>query len=150
MYLNLILMQIPVRIYEGFGSHYSLKGQCHELDIFLWRSKHFNQYFLFMRRWFSRSFKSIIINFLFASLKLLTNFENAFWNPLQNSLICDWSMMPTCHWLQGKCARINLSQAAFDMNLQNQRGLPVSTISVKIAALESLKRVIGRIFKISK
>ncbi len=32
------------------------------------------------------------INFLFAPLKLPTNFENACWNPPQNSLHCDWSM----------------------------------------------------------
>ncbi len=73
---------------------FMLKGQCHEMD---WRSKHFNQYFLCMRWWFLRSYKSFplpytIINFLFASLKLLTNFENAYWNHPQNSLLCDWSM----------------------------------------------------------
>ncbi len=33
-----------------------------------------------------------IINFLFASFKLLTDFENAYWNPPQNFLLCDWSM----------------------------------------------------------
>ncbi len=40
---------------------------------------------------------STIINFLFASLKLLTNFENAYWNPPQNSLLCDWSMFSTAY-----------------------------------------------------
>ncbi len=65
--------------------------------IFFWRFKHFNQYFLSMRWWFLRSFKSFslpytIINFLFASLKILTNFENAYCNPPQNFLLCDWSM----------------------------------------------------------
>jgi hypothetical protein len=83
-------------------------------------STNFDQYFLCMRWWFSRSFKSFslpykIINFLFASLKLLTNFANAYWNLPQNLLLCDWSMLsivPTSPWLQGKCARINLSQAA--------------------------------------
>jgi hypothetical protein len=44
-----------------------------------------------------RSFKSFslpytIINFLFASLKLLTNFKNAYWNPPKNFLLCNWSM----------------------------------------------------------
>ncbi len=34
-----------------------LKGQCHKMDLFL-RSKHFYLYFLCMRWWFSRSFKS--------------------------------------------------------------------------------------------
>jgi hypothetical protein len=46
-----------------------------------------------------------IINFLFASLKFLTNFENAYWNPPQNSFSLN-------RWMQGKCARIILSQAA--------------------------------------
>jgi hypothetical protein len=29
---------------------------------------------------------------LFASLKLLTNFENAYRHPPHNSLLCDWSL----------------------------------------------------------
>jgi hypothetical protein len=49
-----------------------------------------------MRGWFSRSFKSFslpyaIISFLFSPLKS-HNFENAYRNPPQNSLLCDWSM----------------------------------------------------------
>ncbi len=67
--------------------------------------------FLNQQQMFSRSFKSFpppytIINFLFVSSKLLTHFE--YWNPPQNSLLCDWSMfpVPTSHWLQGKCARL--------------------------------------------
>ena len=68
-----------------------LWGQCHEMDIFCWRYKHFNQYFLCMRWRFSRSFRSFslpytIINFLLASLKLLTNFENDYRTPPQNFL----------------------------------------------------------------
>ncbi len=53
-------------------------------DGYFLRSKHFNQYFLCMCWWFWRSFNSFsllpytIIYFLFASLKLLTNFENAY------------------------------------------------------------------------
>jgi len=31
-------------------------------------------------------------NFLFASFKRLTNFEHAYWNHPQNSILCDWSM----------------------------------------------------------
>ncbi len=66
------------------------------MDIFL-TSKHFTKYFLCMRWWFSRSFKSCslpytVINFLSASLKLLNNFDNAYWNPPQNSLLCGWSL----------------------------------------------------------
>ncbi len=36
---------------------HSLKGQCHEMDIF-WRFKHFTHYFLCKLWWFSRSLKS--------------------------------------------------------------------------------------------
>jgi hypothetical protein len=57
----------------------------------------------------------------------------------------------TSHWLQGKCARKNnLSGEASSFVLKNHRRLPVGIFSVKIAALGSLKRVTGRIFKISK
>jgi hypothetical protein len=45
--------------------------------------------------------------------------------------------------------RKNLSQVASGMILQNYWRLPVSIFSVKIAALRSLKRVTGMIFKIS-
>jgi hypothetical protein len=38
------------------------------------------------------------------------------------------------HWLPGKWTRINLSQAASGMILQNHRRLPVSIFIVKIAA----------------
>ncbi len=54
-----------------------------------------------------------VINFLFASLKLLTNFENAYWNPPQSSLLCDWSMFSSSHL--SLAARINVSPAASGM-----------------------------------
>jgi hypothetical protein len=41
------------------------------------------------------------------------------------------SLMPTSHWLQGKCVRINLSQGGFGVILQNHRRLPESIFSVK-------------------
>ncbi len=85
-----------------------LKEQCHEMVIFV------NQYFLCMRCWLSMSFKSFslpytLINFLFASLKLLTYFENAYLNPPQNSLLCDWSMFSSA----------DLSLAAEKMRLES-------------------------------
>ncbi len=42
------------------------------------------------------------ISFLFVSLKLLTNFENAYWNPLRIpfSVIDRCSLVSTSHWLQ--------------------------------------------------
>ncbi len=132
-----------------------------EMDIF-WRSYHFNQYrqhFLCMRWWFSRSYKSLtytIINFLFSFLKLLLILkmlpEALLKIPL--SVIGQCSLVPTSHWLQGKCVRIYLSKAASGkasgMNLQNQRRLPVCIFSVKITALGSLKRVTGRCSKLVK
>ncbi len=64
----------------------------------------------------------------------------------QNSLLCDWSMFSNADLMQKNF----LSQAASGMISQNQGRLPVSIISDKIAALGSLKRVTGRISKISK
>ncbi len=46
--------------------------------------------------------------------------------------------------------RINLLPAVSGVIFQNHRRLPVISFSVKIAALGSLKRITGRIFKISK
>jgi hypothetical protein len=60
------------------------------------------------------------------------------------------SLVPTSHWLQEKCERIDMSQAASNIILHNHRWLPVSIFSVKTAVVGSLKPVIGRIFKISK
>jgi hypothetical protein len=59
-------------------------------------------------------------------------------------------LVPTSHWQQGKCARINLLQAASGMILQNHMRLPVSMFSVKIAALGSLFGLLERLFKIIK
>ena len=66
------------------------------------------------------------------------------------SVIGRCSLVSASHCLQGKCARINLSQAASGMILQNHKRLPVSIFSVKIVALGSLKGVTERIFKLSK
>ncbi len=136
-----------------FEKRSNLKGQSHKMD------KHCNQYFLCMRWLFSRSFKSFllpytIINFylfLWKYLLILKMLTETLLR-ISFSVIGRCSLVPTSqsHWLQGKCARINLSPAAFGIILQNHRWLPVSIFSVKIAALWSLKRVTGRIFKISK
>jgi hypothetical protein len=81
---------------NGYGAEKShrnlnlaLKGTVSRDEYFFWRSKHFIQYFMCLRWWVSRSFKSfslpyIIINFLFASLKLLTNFEAGCSKDFQN------------------------------------------------------------------
>jgi hypothetical protein len=44
-----------------------------------------------------------------------------------------------CDRLQGKCTRINLSQSASGMILQNHRRLPVNIFSVEIPASGFLK-----------
>jgi hypothetical protein len=44
-------------------------------------------------------------------------------------------LAPISHWLQGKCASINFSQAASGMILQNQRQFFVSIFRVKIAPI---------------
>ncbi len=62
-----------------------------------------------------------IINFVFASLKLLTNFENAYWNPSQNSLLLADVLSADLLLAAGKkCVRVNLSQAASCKHFQCQ------------------------------
>jgi hypothetical protein len=57
--------------------------------------------------------------------------------------VISWRMLegvvPTSLWLQVKYARINLSQAASGMILQNHRRLTVSIFSVKKAAVKRVK-----------
>jgi hypothetical protein len=60
-------------------------------------------YALMVVKVFQKLFTTIV-DFLFASLKLLTNFENAYWNPPQNFLLCDRSMFS--HWLQGNAQEL--------------------------------------------
>ncbi len=81
-----------------------------------------------------------------ASLKLLTILKMLIETLLKIpfSGIGQCSPVPTSHWLQEICARINLPQAASGMILQSHRSLPVFIFSVKITALVSLKWVTGR------
>jgi hypothetical protein len=78
-------------------------------------------------------------------------FSKAFYCPIQLSTFYFllWKITETFLRIPfsviGRC-----SQAASGMIFQNHRRLPVSTFSVKIDALGSLKRITGRIFKISK
>ncbi len=48
---------------------------------------------------------------------------------------------------KGQCHEMDI---LFNIFTESQAGFPVNIFSVKIAALGSLKRVTGRIFKISK
>ncbi len=132
-----------------------LKGTVSQEEHFFWRSEHFNQNFLCMRWLFLRCFRRFslpytMINFICASLRLLTNYETETLLRIFFSLIGRCSLVPTSHWLQEKCTRIHLSLAAFGMILHNHRRLPVSIFSVKIGALGSLKRVTWRVSKISE
>ncbi len=65
------------------------------------------------------------------------------------SVIGRCSLVPNSHWLQGKCAKINLSQAASGLTLQNHWRLPVSIFSVKMAGSGSEVGYFKN-FKISK
>jgi hypothetical protein len=59
------------------------------------------------------------------------------------------SPVPTSHSLLGKCARMR-KKCGFQYDFTESQRLSVSIFGVKITALGSLKRVTGRIFKISK
>ncbi len=133
-----------------------LRGHCHEMDFFEGLNK-----------WISTvcicadGFQSLSKAFHYP-IQLLT-FYLLPWNYLlilkmltetllriSSSVIGRCSLVPSSHWLQGKCTRFILSLAAFGIILQNRKRLPVGIFSVKNAALVSLKRVTGRIFKIGK
>ncbi len=60
------------------------------------------------------------------------------------------SLVPTSHWLQGNCAKINFVTGGFPFYFTESQTTSCMFFSVKIAAFGSLKRVTRRIFKISK
>ncbi len=75
-----------------------------------------------------------IINFLFASWNYLLIFKmltkTLLRNPLSVTGPC--SLVPTSHWLQGKCTRLNFSQAASGMYISFQKNvMSVSTFFFK-------------------
>jgi hypothetical protein len=81
------------------------------------------------------------INFVFASLKLL-DFENAFWNPTQYSLLCDWSMFSSTDLslAEVKCARNNLSQAASGMISQSASSKHFQRQNCRFRVFEEVSR----------
>jgi hypothetical protein len=89
-------------------------------------------------------------HFVFTFLKLVTNSGNAYWNPLHIIL---FSVIGRCfpvsapHWLQGKCVKFSLSQAA---SVLYRWRFPVCVFRVKIDSLGPLKRVTESIFEIIK
>jgi hypothetical protein len=58
------------------------------------------------------------------------------------------SLVPTSHWQQGKCARINTSQAASGMILQSHRRLPTRILGVKKSPLQGLLSGLLEVFQI--
>ncbi len=90
-----------------------------------------------------------IINFLFASLKLLTNSENSYCNPPQNSLLCDVvdvsSIDPSL--AAGKMCQNLLDPGSFGKILQDLIRHPVCNLRVNLG---SRKRVTERMIKIRK
>jgi len=130
----------PLNIWQ---TQFCISDACPSLNdsvtrwIFCWRSKHFNQYFLLLFTW-------LLWNYLLI-LRMIT--ETLLTIPF--SITDIWSLVLTSCWLKGKCVRNNLSQTVSSTILQNNRRLPLSIFSVKIASLGSLQqRVTGRIFKI--
>ncbi len=71
----------PVTNSSQLSEVWPLKGQCHEIDRYFFEGlKNFNQYFhalMVFKVLKKLSLPYTIIKFLFASLQLLTNFENA-------------------------------------------------------------------------
>ncbi len=127
------------------------KGQFHD-------TKTFNQYFLCMHWWFSRSFKSLSLLY---PLKYLT-FYLLFWNYLlilkmfiETLLIIPFSVIGRCstvstpHWLQGKCAGLICHRRLPRFDFTESQAASCMHFQCQIASLGSLKRVTERIFKIS-
>ncbi len=94
-----------------------------------------------------------IISLLFASLKLLTNFENSYWNPPQNSLLCDWSMLSSTDLslalAAGKMCKNQPVPCGYRYDFTESQAASFKHFQCPNHALGSLKQVTGRIFKIS-
>ncbi len=117
--LVLILHRSASNAWHSAVMHLTLKGQCHEI---FWRSKHFNQYSCVCSVGFQGLSKAFYYPIqLSASLKLLTNFENNYWNPPQNSLLCDWSMFSgaSCKHFQCQNHRFRIFKAGSWKDFQN-------------------------------
>jgi hypothetical protein len=67
----------------------------------------------------------LLFNFLFASFKLLTNFEKAY--PPQNSRFCDWSMFSSA------CCRQNAQELTY------HRRLPIDFKESQVASCKHLQ-----------
>ncbi len=120
-----------------------LKGLCHHMDNFF-RSIKLKQYFLYMRQWFLNFLVRILrkilkTKILIASMKTLTNSETCTISRIKILLRLTISVIgqfsPRYHLL--------LDRGKVGLNTHVTGGFLNATAS-------SLKRVTGRIFKISK
>ncbi len=131
------------------GPYVFLKGQCHEMYIFVEGLNILISTFCVCADGFQGLSKALhysiqLLTFNFLLWKYFSEFENAYWNPPQNSLLCDWSVFSSADLSMAaeKMRRIILSQAVSGMILQNHRLLPICIFIVQIALnLGSLKRV---------
>jgi hypothetical protein len=126
------------KLFDMKKSKIFFKEQCHEINFF----ESLNTF----------SLPFTIINFYLLLWNYLLNLKMLTKTLLKIpfSVIDRCFPVSTSHRLPGKCARINMSQAASGMILQNHRWLPACIFSVKIAAVGCLKRVTESIFKICK
>ncbi len=106
----------------------SLKRQCHKMNIFVIDLNILISTFCVCAVGFQSLIKAFqyhiqILTFylLLRNLLLILKMRTETFLSIPLSVICRCSLKPSSHWLKGKCARINLSQAASSLVLQNDR-----------------------------
>ena len=131
-----------------------IKGQCHEIIFFEGLNILFFTFcvcadgFQGLSNYFHYPIQLLTLQLLLWNCLLILKVPTETLLKIPFPVIGRCPLVPTSHWLQGKCARINFSHAASGMILQNHRRLPVYIYIYKIATLGSLKRVTESIFKI--
>jgi hypothetical protein len=91
---------------------------------------------------FQGLFKSFSLPFtyklFFASLKLLTNFENAYCNPPQISLLCDWSLFSSSNLSLAAVSkrRFRVLEAGYRKDFKNS----------KVISMEQKAKILSLIF----
>jgi hypothetical protein len=110
--------------------------------------------------------------FLVASLKLLTNLKmvpetssefvrictnkkrknppNKYLKKKKNSLRCLYSLVLNSHWLQGKCAKINLTQAVYGIYLTESQAASCKHLQCQNCRFRAIGAGYWKDFKISK
>jgi hypothetical protein len=144
-----------------------LKGLCHHMDNFFYRSIKINRYFRYMRQWFLNILLGLLrkisnTKILIASTKIFTSSETCTVSRIKILLritiydLCHWSIFSMWSPLigHGKSRVKYTSHGQFtEQFLESQPGSGASftvTGGYLNAATSSLKRVTGRILKIRK